>query len=115
MGAKVPLLPASSASSSSPLVRCWRLDQRMAVSKLLGWEPSDSNYQLAFTEDVLLHVLACLTVQLHLTLCDPVDCSLLCPSRQEYWSGLPRPCPGDLSNPGPGPGSPALAGGFFTG
>jgi len=28
---------------------------------------------------------------------------LLCPwgfSRQEYWSGLPRPPPGDLSDPG---------------
>ena len=38
-------------------------------------------------------------------------------SRQEYWSGLPFPSPGDLSNPGIGPGSlrtPALAGGFFT-
>ena len=29
-------------------------------------------------------------------------------SRQEYWSGLPFPSPGDLSNPGIGPGSPAL-------
>ena len=29
-------------------------------------------------------------------------------SRQEYWSGLPFPSPGDLSNPGIEPGSPAL-------
>ena len=29
-------------------------------------------------------------------------------SRQEYWSGLPFPSPGDLSNPGIKPGSPAL-------
>ena len=29
-------------------------------------------------------------------------------SRQEYWSGLPFPCPGDLLNPGVEPGSPAL-------
>ena len=28
--------------------------------------------------------------------------------RQEYWSGLPCPSPGDLSNPGTEPGSPAL-------
>ena len=38
-------------------------------------------------------------------------------SRQEYWSGLPRPPPGDLPNPGIEPmslRSPALAGGFFT-
>ena len=38
-------------------------------------------------------------------------------SRQEYWSGLPFPPPGDLPIPGMEPGSPAslaLAGGFFT-
>ena len=29
-------------------------------------------------------------------------------SRQEYWSGLPFPSPGDLPNPGINPGSPAL-------
>ena len=38
-------------------------------------------------------------------------------SRQEYWSGLPSPAPGDLPNPGiepMSPVSPVLAGGFFT-
>ena len=40
-------------------------------------------------------------------------------SRQEYWSGLPRPPPGDCPTPGMEPKSlshmsPALAGGFFT-
>ena len=38
-------------------------------------------------------------------------------SRQEYWSGLPFPPPGDLPDPGIEPASlasPALAGGFFT-
>ena len=38
-------------------------------------------------------------------------------SRQEYWSGLPCPPPGDLPDPGIKPASfmsPALAGGFFT-
>ena len=29
-------------------------------------------------------------------------------SRQEYWSGLPFPSPGDPPNPGIKPGSPAL-------
>ena len=29
-------------------------------------------------------------------------------SRQEYWSGLPYPSPGDLPKPGIKPGSPAL-------
>ena len=36
--------------------------------------------------------------------------------RQEYWSGVPFPTPGDLPDPGiepPSLGSPALAGGFF--
>ena len=35
-------------------------------------------------------------------------------SRQEYWSGLPCPPPGDLLDPGTEPVSPTLAGGFFT-
>ena len=34
--------------------------------------------------------------------------------RQEYWSGLPFPSPGDLPDSGIEPVSPALAGGFFT-
>ena len=49
-------------------------------------------------------------------------CILLAPlsmrfSRQEYWSGLLFPPPGDLPNPRIKPTalrSPALAGGFFT-
>ena len=38
-------------------------------------------------------------------------------SRQEHWSGLPGPPPGDLPSPGIEPGSltsPAMAGGFFA-
>ena len=35
-------------------------------------------------------------------------------SRQEYWSGLPFPPPGDLPHPGIESASPALADGFFT-
>ena len=34
--------------------------------------------------------------------------------RQEYWSGLLFPSPGDLPDPGIEPESPALVGGFFT-
>ena len=56
------------------------------------------------------------------TLCDPMDgsppgSSVHGFSRQEYWSGLPCPSPGDFPNPGIEPvslRSPALAGGFFT-
>ena len=47
------------------------------------------------------------------TLCNPMDCSLpgsasMGFSRQEYWSVLPFPSPGDLPDPGIEPGSPAL-------
>ena len=56
-----------------------------------------------------------LIAQSCLTLCDPMDCSLpgssplsMEFSKQEYWSGLPCPPPGDLPNPGIGPRSPAL-------
>ena len=45
-----------------------------------------------------------------LTLCEPIDCSPKAPlsmgfSRQEYWSRLPCPSPGDLLVPGIGPTS----------
>ena len=33
--------------------------------------------------------------------------------RQEYWSGVPFPTPGDLCRPEIKPASPVLAGGFF--
>ena len=51
--------------------------------------------------------------------CNPVDYSLPGSSvrgfsRQEYWSGLPFPSPGDLPDPGMEPASPALAGIFLT-
>ena len=58
----------------------------------------------------------------HVWLCKPMDYSLLAPlsmglSRQEYWSGLLCPHPGDLPDPGIEPSflmSLALAGGSFT-
>ena len=56
------------------------------------------------------------------TFCDPKTVFHQAPlsmrfSRQECWSGLLCPPPGDLPNPGTEPTSlrsPALAGGFFT-
>ena len=45
-------------------------------------------------------------------LCDPINYnpsgSSMKFSRQEYWSGLPFPSPGDPPDPGIKPGSPAL-------
>ena len=53
----------------------------------------------------------CMCVQL----CDPHHASLsLGFSRQESWSGLLFPTPGDLPNPRMKPRSPALAGRFIT-
>ena len=85
-----------------------------------------------------LYLIYDLVAKSYLTLCDPMDCSLpgssvhgifqtegeisinptaarsLSPlsclgfSKQEYWSGLPFPSPGDLPHPGIEPVSPAL-------
>ena len=49
-------------------------------------------------------------------LCHPMDCDCVARqaplfmefSGQEYWNGLPFPPPGDLSDPGIEPGSPAM-------
>ena len=63
----------------------------------------------------------CLATQLSQTLCDPLE---LQPAhqatlsvrflRQEFWSELPFPPPGDLLNPETEPRSPVLAGRFFS-
>ena len=52
-----------------------------------------------------------LVAQLCLTLCNPMIRQIPLSmefSRQENWSGLPLPSPGNLPNPGIEPGSPAL-------
>ena len=51
-------------------------------------------------------------------LCNLMDCSPSAPMsieffRQEYWSGLLFPSPGDLPNPGTEPGSPKLQADFL--
>ena len=51
--------------------------------------------------------------QLCPTLCDPWTVAYQAPpsmgfSKQEYWSGLPFPSPGDLPDPGIEPRSPTL-------
>ena len=64
----------------------------------------------------------CLVTKSCLTLCDPMHCSLPVPLfmaflRQEYWSVLPFPSPGDLPNPGAKPAHPLsleLADRYFT-
>ena len=64
-----------------------------------GWERS-------LTENVLM-----LSHFHQVRLCDPMDCSQAPPfmgfSRQEHWSGLPFPFPGELPDSGIEPRSPA--------
>ena len=68
-----------------------------------------------------MYIYICLHAQLGLTLWGPMDCnppgstplSMGFP-RQEYWSGLPFPSPGDLPDPGIELVSPASAGRFST-
>ena len=54
----------------------------------------------------------CLTMMLRMVACQASP-SMGFP-RQESWSGLPFWSPGDLSDLGIEPSSPALAGSFFT-
>ena len=62
----------------------------------------------------LLYAVMCLVAQSCRILCSPMDCIahqgplFMGFSRQEYWSGLPCPTPGDLPNPGIKPRSSAL-------
>ena len=69
---------------------------------------------MAEKESELEVVCACWDTPLFPALCDRhglQPARLLCPwgfSKQEYWSGLPCPPPGDFPNPGIQPRSPAL-------
>ena len=82
--------------------------------------------QCKFKIKYILCVCVCVcikTFQLRLTLCNPMDCSVLIGaplsmgfSRREYWSVFPCPSPGDLPDPGikrPSFTSPVLAGGVL--
>ena len=64
------------------------------------------------------HFCCCLVTKLCPNFATPWTVALQAPlsmdfPRQEYWSELPSPSPGDLRSPGIKPMSPALAGGFF--
>ena len=61
----------------------WREDRRDSSSTL----------------ELILRAVLCLVAQFCPTLCDPIPCPWGF-SRQECWSGLPCPLPGDLPNPG---------------
>ena len=69
-----------------------------------------------------LNTMCSKSLQLCLTLCDPITAAHQAPfskgfSRQECWSRLPCPSPGDLPDPGIEPTSlmsPSLTGRFFN-
>ena len=73
-------------------------------------------------KEVLKNLSWCPVCQLCLALCNPMDSRPQAPlsmgfSRQEYWSGLPFPTPGDFPKPQIRPMSlacPTLAGRVFT-
>ena len=129
-----PRLPGSSEDYPSSPANCKLLSlkvQHLSRSplRMLQFPPSSlfasiSNISIMNTDYLimflLLHVLSHFShVRLFAT---PWTVALQAPlsmgfSRQEYWSGLPLPPPGDLPNPGIQPTSlksPTLAGGFFT-
>ena len=86
-------------------------DRKLRASESLPWAPLSST------------PLSCVRAKSCPTRCNFMDCSLPGSSvhilsRQEYWSGLPCPPPGDLPHLGIKPAyltSAALAGRFFPG
>ena len=71
-----------------------------------------SDLKTVIQSEVMLSIKLCLVTQWCLTLCSfhgLQPSRILCPwgfSRQEYYSGLPCPPPGDFLNPGMKPRSP---------
>ena len=74
--------------------------------------------KLLLSFPICVYVYVCVHAQSCLTLCDPWTIACQPPlsmefSRQQYWSELPFPPPGDLPNSRIEPESPALASRFF--
>ena len=83
----------------------------LEIVSLQGWLIKMKFYHSRV--DPSFSVSVCLVSQPCPTLCNPIDCSHqpVCPwgfSSKVYWSGLPRPPPGDLPNLGIEHRSPAL-------
>ena len=129
----------SVSSWASLAALCFRLIQVLMVSRALAgtalgiWALSPSKYSVSLpasercmppaqSPQTLVVIMCVPALQSCPTLCDSMDCrppgSLSMGfSRQEYWSGLPCPPPGDLPDPGIEPKSlrsPALAGKLFA-
>ena len=87
----------------------------MEAWRQVGTTVAEVHWRLLQVEVVC--VCLCVCAQSYPTLCNPWTVGHQAPlsmgfSRQEYWTGLPFPPPGDLPDPGIEPASPALAGRF---
>ena len=104
-----------SAHNSTFWLVLWKAEQLSVLASRWGsYNPTSTPYQLhACVLNRFSHVRLC--VILWTAACPaPLPMGF---SRQEYWSGLLCPLPGDLPYPGIKPkslGSPALVGRFFT-
>ena len=86
---------------------------------VVGYKSGHSFLQIHPLTSEVQFAAVVLVAKLSPTLLHPMDCSLPCSflhgiARQEHWSGLPFPSPGDPPNPGTKRTAPALAGRFFT-
>ena len=107
-------------------MKCW-LNKLLLVGWMDGTSTCDTNriqnkfeFTLVYSSVFLFAVVAIIQLLSRVPLFEtPWTVALQVPlpmefSRQEYWSGLPFPTPGDPPDPGIKPTSPALAGRFFT-
>ena len=81
----------------------------LGLLNLMGRSPG--NYRAPGVQTPCLKKKKVLVTQSFPTFCEPMDCSPPLSIefyRQEYWSGLPFPSPGDVPDPGIEPGSPSL-------
>ena len=83
------------------------------------WIGKKKSYEGHYRESDAICCYCCLVAKSCPTFCDPRTVARQSSlsmgfSRQEYWSGLPFPSPGNFPDPGVEPRSPALADSFFT-
>ena len=99
-------------------LECWELTHAFKTHSHLLFNPASVSFCYLQPKSPNEHgICCCLVTKLYLTLCDPIvhQASLSMGfARQEYWSGLPCPPPGDLPDPGIESTSSVLAGRFFT-
>ena len=113
--AKTPTREGVHISLLKYLVWAWKVCE-WRVDPPLGWEVEWSGGRCV--PAIIKYFLACWALSKagyrHLVenQTDVVPVFMRFP-RQEHWSELPSPSPGDLPDPGIKPTSPALAGGFF--